>query len=733
MELKNIDVGDEIKMIMNVNRMHAKRIMVFWLGVILFITLCPMLPFRAKAAPREVRVGWHEEPYFIKDHNGRASGYSYEYQQKIAAYVGWEYHYVEGGWAELTEKLKTGEIDLLANMSYSEERAKDYLFSSFPMGTESYYVYVSPNNQEITSAEYHSLDGKRVGVSKGTIQTELFLQWEKEHNVKTELIETRGTEEESLRLLGSELDAFVTMDVYADPKTAVPVWKIGASDYYFAVSKKRPELLAELNDAMSRIQDENAYYNYQLSDKYLNHVETNLYLSVEEQEWLSGHGKIRIGYQDNYLAFCAKDPSTGELIGALKDFLDYSRDVLENAKLEYEAIAYPTAAEAMEALGRGEVDCVFPANLTPYDAEMLGLVTTPAIMKTEMDAVVRSADAKGFFQKDPVIVTVNKGNTNYEVFLQNYFPKWQVKYFEDTEAGLHAIANGEADCVIVSNYRYSNIEKLCMKLQLVTVYSGVDLEYYVAVQRGNTQLYSILTKVISVVPDSVVHAALTYYSAEDAKTSFKEFLANHMIAVLIIMTSIILVILILLIVSIRWQKKAIKEHHVVEDLNKQVYVDALTHVRNKGGFDKYVEGLNKKIAQGEITEFAVGMFDCNDLKVINDKYGHEKGDVYLKTATRLICRIFRHSPVFRIGGDEFAVILTGEDFSKREELIKLFETGRRDACAMAENAWEQVHIAVGIAVYDQRTDRSIDDALKRADELMYENKRILKEKRYREI
>ena len=308
-----------------------------------------------------------------------------------------------------------------------------------------------------------------------------------------------------------------------------------------------------------------------------------------------------------------------------------------------------------------------------------------------------------------------------------------MKYFEDTEAGLHAIANGEADCVIVSNYRFSNIEKLCEKLQLVTVYSGVDLEYYVAVQRGNTQLYSILTKVISVVPDSVVHAALTYYSAEDAKTSFKEFLANHMIAVLVIMTSIILVILILLIISIRWQKKAIREHHAVEDLNKKVYVDALTHVRNKGGFDKYVEGLSKKIARGEITEVAVGMFDCNDLKVINDKYGHEKGDVYLKMATRLICRIFQRSPVFRIGGDEFVVILTGEDYAKREELAERFEAERRDACAVAENPWEQVHVAVGIAVYDQKTDGSIDDVLKRADELMYENKRFVKEKRYRAL
>ena len=390
--------------------------MAFLLSVIFCITLFPMQPLNVKAAPKTVRAGWHEDPYFIKDQNGRASGYSYEYQQKIAAYTGWEYDYVEGSWAELTHKLKTGEIDLLANVSYSEERAKDYLFTSFPMGTESYYVFISPNNQNVSSVDYHSLDGKRVGVSKGTIQTDMFMQWEKEHGVKAELVETAGTEEESLRLLDSELDAFVTMDVYADPKAAVPVWKIGSSDYYFAVSKKRPDLLPELNEALSKIQDENAFYNYQLSDKYLNLAETNLYLSVEEQKWLSGHGKIRIGYQDNYLAFCARDAATGGLIGALKDFLDYSQNVLENAELEFEAIAYPTAADAMDALCRGEVDCVFPANLTPYDAEKLGLVTTPAIMKTEMDTVVRSADAKGFFQKDPVIVTVNRGNTNYEVF-----------------------------------------------------------------------------------------------------------------------------------------------------------------------------------------------------------------------------------------------------------------------------------------------------------------------------
>ena len=182
------------------------------------------LPESARNETKTIRVGWHEEPYFIKDQLGRKSGYSYEYQQKLAAYTGWEYEYVEGSWAELTQKLKTGEIDLLANVSYSEERARDYLFPSYAMGTESYYLYVAPDNHEISLEDYQSLDGKKVGVAKGSIQTKLFKEWLESHNVQVDLMEMPGTEEESIKLLGTEIDALVTMDVYADSKAAVPVW-----------------------------------------------------------------------------------------------------------------------------------------------------------------------------------------------------------------------------------------------------------------------------------------------------------------------------------------------------------------------------------------------------------------------------------------------------------------------------------------------------------------------------
>ena len=232
-----------------------------FLSCLVFAMMAGVLMSTAVYAQEKVRVGWHEEPYYIEDENGRRSGYSYEYQQKIASYTGWEYSYVEGSWSDLLQMLKDGEIDLMANISYTKERAEQVLYASLPMGTEAYYVFISPDNTEIATENYASLNGKRVGVAKGSIQSELFLEWEQEHDVQAELVELTSTEGETQLLLGSEIDAFVTMDVNADPKTLVPVWKIGSFDFFFALNKDRADLLPKLNNAMSRIQDEDAFYN----------------------------------------------------------------------------------------------------------------------------------------------------------------------------------------------------------------------------------------------------------------------------------------------------------------------------------------------------------------------------------------------------------------------------------------------------------------------------------------
>ena len=177
--------------------------------------------------------------------------------------------------------------------------------------------------------------------------------------------------------------------------------------------------------------------------------------------------------------------------------------------------------------------------------------------------------------------------------------------------------------------------------------------------------------------------------------------------------------------AFRQLMRHLKSH--ISDLSDRAYGDALTSVHNKGAFDLYVRDLQEELrASPESLEFAVGVFDCDNLKTINDQYGHDKGDIYLKTASALICRVFQHSPVFRIGGDEFTVILQNNDYQDRDTLIRLFQEMNAGISASTDKPWEQTHISMGIAVFHPQTDDFVDDVVRRADKRMYENKRSRK-------
>ena len=176
-------------------------------------------------------------------------------------------------------------------------------------------------------------------------------------------------------------------------------------------------------------------------------------------------------------------------------------------------------------------------------------------------------------------------------------------------------------------------------------------------------------------------------------------------------------------------KEVVEAERVASEMRELANRDALTGIRNKGAFAAAIQGIQERIDQKEALPFAICVFDCDDLKSVNDLYGHDKGDEYLKAASKLICRVFSHSPVFRIGGDEFAAVLTGEDFAHREQLEKQFADESRKIRADAENEWEQVRVTNGIAVFDPHIDRTVSDAVRRADQIMYEKKRTGKEHR----
>ncbi len=199
------------------------------------ITIGLFLPFEASAQDPEhkvVRVGWYESPFCHMESNGRRSGYAYEYQQKIAGYVGWEYEYVEGSWPELFEMLKNGVIDLMSDISYTEERSSQMLFCQTAMGSELYYVYISPDNTDFVQGDFSSLQGKRVGVNKGSYQLELYKDWSEKNGIVSEIVELTSSESDSIAMLmKGELDACVSIDGFGLYDTCIPLFKIGQSDF----------------------------------------------------------------------------------------------------------------------------------------------------------------------------------------------------------------------------------------------------------------------------------------------------------------------------------------------------------------------------------------------------------------------------------------------------------------------------------------------------------------------
>ena len=172
----------------------------------------------------------------------------------------------------------------------------------------------------------------------------------------------------------------------------------------------------------------------------------------------------------------------------------------------------------------------------------------------------------------------------------------------------------------------------------------------------------------------------------------------------------------------------VKAH--ITNLHGQVFLDALTKVKNKGALSNRLDEMQEAIDSGAQEQaFAIGVFDCDQLKLINDRYGHDKGDIYLKKAAHIICEVFKHSPVFRMGGDEFAVILENEDYMDRDALLEQFDKTAETVNEAAAEPWEEVHISKGFAVFAPSEDSAVTDVMQRADQLMYENKRERKKQR----
>ena len=517
-----------------------KRYICILLCLVLYITVLPLSVSAEEAKNRTVRVGWYEGTYNTTGPDGKKRGYSYEYQQAVAAHTGWKYEYVEGSWAELMNMLKSGEIDLMGGISYTEERSTSMLFSELPMGEDKYYLYVNPSDTDISASDLTTLNGKRIGVLPDTLSARRFCEWEKSHGVDTQQVDITSTDDARQKLHNQEIDGFVLNESPQWERDNIsPALLIGGSYNYFAVSKKCPDLKEELDQAMRKIEKENPFYKEDLYKRYLsaNPIET---LTDEEQNWLEQHGAVRIGYLKNDVGISLVDAESEEPVGILNDYISLASNCMGEKSIEFQTTGFDSQEEELQALKDNRIDMIFHMNQNPYEAEQNDIILSNTVF--EVNVAVLTGVEK-FDENGENTVAVGRNNLLGKWYISFHYPFWRIKEYDSYAEVKKAVHSGEADC-FVAKARESLKTLEDSKMHGVFLTKSGDSCF--AVTRENTTLMNILNKTIQTLPASRLSSLFSVYENRPGKVTLAEYIKDNLRVVSIGFVSVTLIIILII-------------------------------------------------------------------------------------------------------------------------------------------------------------------------------------------
>ena len=521
---------------MRMRKFLAEYVCTF-LSVFLLVVCLPLQALAAEG--KVVRVGWYEGGYNITGPSGERSGYGYDFQQTVAAYTGWRYEYVKGSSVELLEKLQRGELDMLNCISYTPERAQHMLFSSVPMGREKYYLYADIEKTGISPSKLYLLEGKGVSMIASSMMETAFSNWEKQQGLHTQhLLASSMKERQSLVAQGKAEAVVATEFAPMKQEGLSAVTPVGGSDVYFAINKNRPDLKAELDEAMRRIEQDKPFYAEKLYKQYMTTAVVPV-LSKDEQAWLAQHGKIRIGVLKGDSGFFSYEED-GSHKGAIADYIRYASSCFEEQRLDFAVQGFDTQPEMLQALKDGKIDMIFHFNENHYLAEQNGFVLSNRIMKITIPVITTH---KQFNENAANILAVPKDNYLAKAYTAHNYPQWKLVEYASRAEAEQAVRKGQADCFFA---KYSMLTDYADDKLLHGVFLSKPGNVAFAVNRNDTVLLSVLNKTLRAMPASVMAGNLSMYDKPVQKVTLKDFIKQNMLTLIAFFVLIIGLMLTLL-------------------------------------------------------------------------------------------------------------------------------------------------------------------------------------------
>ena len=535
-----------------------KKSSVLFAGIFVALGMWMILSVHCRAAEKNndekkaqvIRIGSFEDTFDYIDKNDVRRGYGYELLQALAGYTGWKFEYVKCDWSNCFDKLENGEIDIMGDISYTDEREQRMLFSDEAMGEEKYILYADLSNMELGMSDFKSMDGKRVGVLMDTEPEIMLTEWENKNGIHTEHVNVNNNDDVEKKLANHEIDAFVSLEESIWSEQGISsVTTIGKSGIYFAINKERSDIKTELDWAMRKLDQDSPFFKADLYKKYFT-LEYSQILTGEEKSWVEEHGNIRIGFLSNDPAVFSLDEKTGKFTGMLAEYVSYAKDCLGNQKLEFNIQEYNDYDEMIQALQEREIDMIFYTGRNPCFAEEKGYALTNTAWTYSLMAVT---DEKNFDEHNVYKVAVPKEKEALKQHIAFCYPQWELVDCDSLDDAADMILNEKADCFLMGASQamiYDNSRNF------KSVPLTKTMEACFAVRGGAGSLLSILNKTLKAMPSDMLTSALAIYDSTADKVTFSDFVKDNLIAFFITAIFFALSIISIILVLLRKARKA---------------------------------------------------------------------------------------------------------------------------------------------------------------------------------
>ena len=497
-----------------------------------------------------IRVGSFEDTFNYVDENGVRRGFGYELMQALAGYAGWKFEYVKCDWSNCFDKLENGEIDVIGDISYTDERAQEMLFSEEPMGEEKYILYADISNTDIWTSDFTSMDGKRVGVLLGTEPESMLTEWEKKNGIHTEHVNVYDNDDVKKKLADNEIDCFVSLEEAIWSEWGISsVTSIGKSGIYFAINKERSDIKEELDFAMRQLDKDSPFFKADLYKKYFT-LDYSQILTGQEKSWMEEKETIRIGFLNDDPAVFFMDEETGKLTGMMAEYIAYAKDCLGNQILKFNIQSYDDYDEMIQALQDCEIDMIFYAARNPNFAEENGYALTNTAWTYSLMAVT---DEKYFNENEVYTVAVPKEKEALKQHIAFNYPQWKLVDYDSFNDAADMVIKENADCFIMGT---SQVIKYDNNKDFKSIPLTKTMEACFAVRRGEGNLLSILNKTLKTMPSDMLTSALAIYDSTADKVTFLDFIKDNLLTVFVTTSLFALGIIGIILVLLRKARKA---------------------------------------------------------------------------------------------------------------------------------------------------------------------------------